>query len=75
MWKFDRECSFGFAWWDRLFQPLSLCEVAISLARRYGAGMGQLFDRIGELIDMPQQVARAIEALGFQGLAGAWHPS
>ena len=37
--------------------------------------MGQLFDCIGELIDMPQQFARAIEALGFLDLAGAWHLS
>jgi hypothetical protein len=27
------------------------------------------------LIDMPQQVPRTIEALGFLGLAGAWHLS
>ena len=26
---------------------------------------GQLFDRIGEMIEMQQQIARAIEALGF----------
>ena len=75
MWKFDGECQFGFAWRDRLFQPLSLFEVAISLTRRNGAVLGQLFDRIGELIDMQQQIARAIEALGFLGLAGAWHLS
>ena len=66
MWKFDGECQFGFAYCDRLFQPLSLFEVPIGLAGRYGAGMGQLFDRIGELIDTPQQVARAIEALGLR---------
>ena len=75
MGKFDGECQFGFAWRDRLFQPLSLFEVAIGLTRRNGAVLGQLFDRIGELIDMQQQVARAIEALGFLGLAGAWHLS
>ena len=73
--SFDRECQFGFAWRDRLFQPLSLFEVAIGLTRRNGAVPGQLLDRIGKLIDMPQQVARAIEALGFLGLAGAWHLS
>ena len=73
--KFDGECEFGFAWRDRLFQPLSLLEVAISLTRRNGAVLDQLFDRIGEQIGMTQQVARAIEALGFLGLAGAWHLS
>ena len=73
--KFDGKCQFGFAWLDRLFQPLSLFEVAIGLTRRYGAVLGQLFDRIGELIDMQQQIARAIEALGFLRLAGAWHLS
>jgi len=75
VWKLDGECQFGFGWWDRLFQSLSLFEVAIGLARRYGAGMCQLFDGIGELIDVPQQFARAIEALGLLGLAGAWHLS
>jgi hypothetical protein len=34
-----------------------------------------VLDCIGELIDMQQQVARAIEALGFLDLAGAWHLS
>ena len=56
--KFDGECQFGFARRNRLFQPLSLFEVAIGLARRNGAIPGQLFDRIGELIDM-QQADRA----------------
>jgi hypothetical protein len=45
------------------------------LTWRNGAVLGQLFDCIGELIDMQQQVARAIEALGFPDLAGAWHLS
>ncbi|HEX9197962.1 MAG TPA: hypothetical protein VF865_00255, partial [Acidobacteriaceae bacterium] len=75
VWKFDGECQFGFAYCDRLFQPLSLFEVPIGLAGRYGTGMGQLFDGIGELIDAPQQFAGAIEALGLLGLAGAWHLS
>ena len=75
MWKFDGECQFGFAWRDRLFQPLSLFEVAIGLARRYGAVPRQLLDRNGKLIDVQQQIARAVEALGFLGLAGAWHLS
>ena len=61
--------------WNRLFQALSLFEVAIGLTRRNGTVLGQLFDRIGELIDTQQQVARAIEALGFLDLAGAWHLS
>ena len=73
--KFYGECHLGFAWWNRLFQPLCLFEVAIGLTRRYGAVLHQLLDRIGELIDVQQQVARAIEALGFLGLAGAWHLS
>jgi hypothetical protein len=73
--KLHRECQFGFAWHDRLFQSLSLFEVAIGLTGRYGAVLRQLLDCIGELIDMPQQVARAIEALGFLSLAGAWHLS
>ena len=59
MWKFDGECQFGLAWRDRVFQPLSLFEVAIGLTRRNGAVLGQPRDRIGELIDMQQQVARA----------------
>jgi hypothetical protein len=75
VWKLHRECQFGFAWRDRLFQTLSLFEVAIGLTGRYGAVLGQLLDRIGELIDLPQQVERAIEALGFLGPAGAWHLS
>jgi len=45
------------------------------LTRRYGAVPGQPLDRNGELIEVQQQVARAIEALGFLGLAGAWHLS
>jgi transposase len=65
----------GLACRDRLFQALSLFEVAIRLAGRYGAVPHQLLDRIGELIDMPQQVERTTEALGFLGLAGAWHLS
>ena len=69
------KAQFGFAWRQRLFQPLSLFEVAIGLTRRNGAVLGQLFDRIGELIGLQQQVARAIEALGLLGLAGAWHLS
>ena len=73
--KFDGECQFGFAGWDRLFQPLRLFEVAIGLTRRYGTVLGQLLDRSGELIDMQQQIARAIEALGSLGIAGAWHLS
>ena len=73
--KFDREGQFGFAWWDRLFQPLSLFEVAIGLARRNGAVLSQLLDRIGELIDMQQQIARAIEPLGFLRLVGTRHLS
>jgi hypothetical protein len=75
VWKLHRECQLGFAWRDRLFQPLSLFEVPIGLTRRYGAVSRQLLDRIGELIDMQQQVARTIEALGFLSLAGAWHLS
>jgi hypothetical protein len=75
VWQFDGECEFGFAWRDRLFQPLRLFEVAIGLTRRDRAVARQLLDRIGELIDMQQQVARAIEALGFLRLAGAWHLS
>jgi len=75
VWKFDGECQFGFAGRDRLFQPLSLLEVAIGLARRNGAVLGQLFDRIGKLIDMQQQVAGTIEAFGLLGRAGAWHLS
>jgi len=43
--------------------------------RRYGALSRQPLDRFGKLIDVPQQVACAIEALGFLGLAGAWHLS
>jgi len=73
--KFDRECQFGFAGRDRLFQPLSLFEVPIGLTLRNGAVPGQLFDRVRELIGMQQQVARAIEAFGFLHLAGAWHLS
>jgi hypothetical protein len=73
--KLHREGQFGFAGRDRLFQSLRLFEVAIGLAGRYGAVLRQLLDRIGELIHTPQQVARAIEALGFLGLAGAWHLS
>jgi hypothetical protein len=73
VWQLDRECDFGFGWWDRLFQPVRLFEVAIGLTRRNGAILDQLLDRIGKLIDMPQQVPRAMEALGFLGLAGAWH--
>ena len=75
MWKFDRERQFGFAWRNRLFQTLCLFEVAISLTRRNGTLLRQLFDRIGELIDAPQQIPRTIEALGFLTLAGAWHLS
>jgi hypothetical protein len=75
VWKLYRECQFGFAEWDWLFQPLSLFEVAIGLTRRYGTVLGQLLDRSRELIDMPQQIARAIEALGSLGLAGARHLS
>ena len=73
--KLHRECQFGFAWRDRVFQPLSLFEVAIGLTGRNGAVLRQLLDRNGELIDMQQQIARTIEALGFLGLAGAGHPS
>jgi hypothetical protein len=40
VWKFDGECQFGFAWRDRLFQSLSLFEVAISLTWRNGAVLG-----------------------------------
>jgi hypothetical protein len=75
LWKFDSECQFGFDWRDRLFQTLSLFEVAIGLTRRNGAVLGQPFGRIGELLDMQQQVARAIESLDFLRLAGAWHLS
>jgi len=75
VWKFDGEGQFGFAGRERLFQPLSLFEVAIGLTQRNRAVLGQLFDRIGELIDTQQQIARAIEALGFLDLAGAWHLS
>jgi len=75
VWKLYGERQFGFAWRDRLFQPLGLLEVAIGLTRRNGAFPGQLFDRIGELIDKQQQVARAIETFGLLGLAGAWHLS
>ena len=75
MWKFDSECPLGFAGRDWLFQPLSLFEVTIGLTRRYGAVPRQLLDRIGELIDVLQQIACAIEALGFLGLAGARHLS
>ena len=57
------------------FRLLRLLEVTIGLTRRYGAVPRQLLDRIGELIDTQQQVARAIEALGFLGFAGAWHLS
>jgi len=74
-WKLHRECQFDFAWRDRPFQALSLFEVAIGLTGRYGAVLRQLLDCIGELIGMPQQVERAIEPLGFLGLAGAWRLS
>jgi hypothetical protein len=74
-WQFHRECEFGFACRDRLFQPMSLFEVAIGLARRNGAVLGQLLYRIGKMIDMLQQVPCTIEALGFLGLAGARHLS
>jgi len=60
---------------DRLFQTLSLLEVAIGLTRRNGAVSRQLFDSIGELIHTQQQLARAIEALGFLRFAGARHLS
>ena len=46
-----------------------------SRIQRFVKNVGQLFDRIGELIDMQQQVARAIQALGLLGLAGAGHLS
>jgi hypothetical protein len=52
-----------------------LLEVAIGLALRYAAVSRQLVDGIGGLIDAQQQLARAIEALGFLGFAGAWHLS
>src|SRR6516162_6630535 len=74
-WKFDGECQFGFAGRDWFFQALGLFEVTIGLTGRNGAVPRQLADRIGELIDMQQQVARAIEALGFLGLVGARHLS
>lgn len=75
MWKFDGKCQLGFAGRDRLFQTLSLFEVAVSLTRRNRAFLGQLFDGIGELVDTQEQIARVIEALGFLILAGAWHLS
>jgi len=75
VWEFHRECQFGFGWWNRPLQALSLFEVAISLPRRYGTVSGQLLDRVGELVDMQQQIARSIEALGFLGFARAWHLS
>jgi hypothetical protein len=50
-------------------------EVAIGLTRRNGAAFCQLLDRIGKLLDMPQQIPRTIEALGSLGLAGARHLS
>ena len=75
MWQFDGECQFGFAGWDRLLQTLRLFEVAVSLTRRNGAALGQLFDRVRELIDVQQQIARAIEAFGLLRFAGAWHMS
>jgi hypothetical protein len=75
VWKLDSKCQFGFAGRDRLFQALSLFEVAIGLTRRDRAVARQLLDRVGELIDMQQQAARVIEALGFLSLAGARHLS
>ena len=74
MWKFDGECEFGFAWRDRLFQPLRLFEVPIGLTGRDRAVARQLLDRVGELI-VQQQVARAIETLDFLDFAGARHLS
>jgi len=71
----NNDMHYGLAWRDRVFQPLSLFEVAIGLTRRYGAAPGQPLDRNGELIDVQQQVARAIEALGFLGLVGVLHLS
>src|SRR5438034_8134350 len=38
---------------------------SVSLTRRNGEVPGKPSDRIGELIDILQQVARAIESLGF----------
>ena len=43
----------------------SFFQVAIGLTRRYRAVLSQLFDRIGALIDLQQEIARSIEALGF----------
>jgi hypothetical protein len=75
VWQLDRERKFGFGWREGLFQLLGLFEVAIGLTRRNGAVQGQLLDRIGKLIDLPQQVPRTIETLGFLRLAGAWYLS
>lgn len=40
------------------FRTLTLFEVAVSLTPRNGAVLGQLFDRIGELVDTQQQIPR-----------------
>jgi hypothetical protein len=61
-------------WTGPVLQALSLFEVTIGLTGENGA-VARLADRIGELIDMQQQVARAIEALGFLDLVGARHLS
>ena len=75
MWKLDRKCQFGLAWRERLFQLLSLFEIAIGLARRNGAIPSQLFGCIAKQAALLEKIARAIEALGFLGFAGVWRLS
>jgi len=45
------------------------------LPRRYGTVVRPAFDAIGQLIELPQQNSRTVEALGLLSVAGAPHMS
>ena len=73
--QLHREGELGIAHGKRPFQTSRLLEVTIRLARRDGTVSNHLFDSIGQMLELSQQLAGEIETLGFLGIAGAAHMS
>ena len=70
-----RKGDLGIANRKGLLQTLRLFEVTIRLAGRDAAVSDHFFDGVGQMVELLQQAASTIEALGFLGVAGATHMS
>jgi hypothetical protein len=73
--ELDSKGHFGIADRNRVFELLSLIEVAIGLASGDRTGPGKVLGSLGQGLVFSEQGASQVEPLGFPDIAGAGHMS